>query len=165
MKILSIDPAIKTLAVSKFDISNNKITNLEMNLINLVGNNKVSSFKFEEIVDSLFEAIEKINIDNVDVVLIENIPSYKNPKIKSVSVCLYSYYVLQGLNVVFCSPNSKNAEIKACKTYAERKKKSVELCTELLKDTDDFIKFNSYKKKDDIADSILQGVFYANNKK
>jgi hypothetical protein len=165
MKILSIDPAIKSLAISKFDILNNKITNLEMNLINLVGNNKVSSFKFEEIVDSLFEAIEKINIDNVDVVLIENIPSYKNPSIKSVSVCLYSYYVLQGLNVIFCSPNSKNAEIKACKTYAERKKKSVEICTELLKDDDDNLKkFNSYKKKDDISDSILQGVFFENKK-
>jgi hypothetical protein len=163
MKILSIDPAIKSLAISKMDINDGVISNLEMHIFNLCGKNKVSSFKFSEIVDLLFESIEKITTDDVDIIIIENIPSYKNATIKSISILLYGYYVLRGDNVVFVSPNSKPAEIKACKTYAERKKKSVELCKNLLKD-DNLKIFNNFKKKDDIGDTIMQAVFFVNKK-
>jgi hypothetical protein len=163
MKILSIDPAIKSLAISKMDINDGVITNLEMHMINLCGKKKISCYSFSQIVDLLFEELDKIDITGVQCIIIENIPSYKNALIKSISVCVYSYYVLKGENVVFVSPNSKPKEIKECKTYTERKKKSVELCTKILKDND-LIAFNVYKKKDDIADSIMQAIFYENKK-
>ena len=54
------------------------------------------------------------------------------------------------------------------KTYAERKKASIEVTEKIISEKDslkDWITlFNTHKKKDDLADSFLQGLWYLSKK-
>jgi hypothetical protein len=49
-------------------------------------------------------------------------------------------------------------------TYTERKAESVEITAELLETKEEFVEFKGYlnknKKKDDLADCFLQGIYY-----
>jgi len=51
-------------------------------------------------------------------------------------------------------------------TYNNRKKIGVKKCLELLENTNSNMlqHFKSHKKKDDLADSLLQSMWYINNK-
>jgi hypothetical protein len=59
------------------------------------------------------------------------------------------------------TPNNK----KVTTTYADRKKEGVKVTLKLLneKHTEWLTHFNTHKKKDDLADSFLQGVWYMNS--
>ena len=51
-------------------------------------------------------------------------------------------------------------------SYKERKSKSIEITQNILNNNnfDNWIKlFNNHKKKDDLSDSFLQGIWYINN--
>ena len=163
MRLVSVDPAIKTLAICKLDVNDTKISNLEMMLIDLCPEKKVKSCSFGDIMKSLFVELEKINMDGVKTVIIENIPSYKNATIKTISIGIYSFFSIKGYDTIFVNPNSKNKEIKACKTYVERKKKSIELAMDLLDDKSRE-KLFAFKKKDDISDCINQGFYHASKR-
>lgn len=135
------------------------------------------AIKLLEILDSIME------FKNVDEVLIENQPSLKNPTMKTISSVLFSYFVLKGMvekhnisNVQFISPSNKlkvgseaNKKLKNMKkkgdndrkVYAQTKKMGTEFCKELIKDDIQNTEFlNKQKKKDDLADSFLQGYYY-----
>ena len=159
---------------------------------------------------------------NVDIVVIENQPSLKNPQMKSIQMILYSYFLILGKvigngnlsssyieNIDFCSASNKLKVYDGPKIVLSekptRKKKTTEKVDEIIKDKDieildveikeekkgsalkyadkkrlaiehakyflekqepiylDF--FNNHKKKDDLADSFLQGIYYLKNKK
>lgn len=121
---------------------------------------------------------------DVDCVLIENQPTLKNPKMKAISSTLYDYFLIRGIFdrkitkskiklVKYMSPSNKlklnsNNEIEKVKketksnnTYKLTKTLAVEYTRILLKDQPVWLGFlNSHKKKDDLADSFLQGVYY-----
>ena len=159
MKVLSIDPALKNLAITKVSFDEDKnITDIEPNLINIMG--KTKTITYDKMMNNLIVELDKINIDDCDSVIIENQPSLKNMKVKSVSVAIFTYFLIKKKNNVhFVSPNSKPKEIKECKTYAQRKKLSIELGLNLLND-ECKDKINQYKKKDDVLDSILQAKYF-----
>ena len=48
-------------------------------------------------------------------------------------------------------------------TYDERKKESVKITKKLIINTNWNEHFEKHKKKDDLADSFLQGLWYINN--
>jgi len=114
-------------------------------------------------------------------VVIENQPSMKNPKMKTIAMCLYNYYTIKGIidknitksnidQVKFCSPsnrfkifNKEDIQLLSSlkntnKHYTTTKQLSIKYCTELIKND---IKWKelleSKHKKDDYADSFLQG--------
>lgn len=121
---------------------------------------------------------------DVDCVLIENQPTLKNPKMKAISSTLYDYFLIRGIFdkeltnskiklVKYMSPSNKlklnsNNEIEKVKRetnstnkYKLTKTLAVEYTRILLKDQPTWLGFlNSHKKKDDLADSFLQGVYY-----
>jgi hypothetical protein len=155
VKYISFDPAIRNCAYAKMNIDDeNKISDLTFDIFDLTNNKKVLKCSFEEIISNLLWNLKLLNCDDVDMVLIENVPSMKNPMLKSVSICIYVYYLNLGYNVKLISPNTKPDEIKKCKTYNERKKKSIELGLNLLNENDK-IKIQRYKKQDDITDCII----------
>jgi hypothetical protein len=53
-------------------------------------------------------------------------------------------------------------------SYSERKKLGIQKCQEFLDQDPGFLEwepfFKTHKKKDDLADSFLQGIWFINNK-
>ena len=159
---------------------------------------------------------EKPQLLNVDVVVIENQPSLKNPQMKSIQMILYSYFLILGKivgnsyvdknlsyidKIDFCSasnklkiydgpaiileekpkrknkntdvPNVSNVSIdtviisepienkKKTVKYADKKRLAIEHAKYFLKDSPEYVDFfNNHKKKDDLSDSFLQGLYY-----
>jgi flagellar biosynthesis chaperone FliJ len=114
----------------------------------------------------------------IDVVLLENQPVQKNPKMKSIQMVVYSYFLYQQQivnrnirNIIFQSASNKNkfmnnfdVVVRPYKSkYTMNKKKAISCTRSILENEEntewlDF--FNSHKKQDDLADSYLQLLHY-----
>jgi hypothetical protein len=249
MRLLSWDVGIYNLSycmLEKNDLTN-EIKIVDWDIVNLVDNEAM-----KKNINLLFENIprklnERPHLLNNDVVVIENQPSLKNPKMKSVQMILYSYFVILGKingngdkstsyidKIEFCSASNKlkvydgpkiileekvskrkkaivkvdtidaidainvvdtidtvdiNIEIKSenpsenpseinkisekqvkksnTVKYADKKRLAIEhvkyyLEKPIAKEYKDF--FNDHKKKDDLADSFLQGLYFLGKK-
>ena len=127
----------------------------------------------------IVEKLQKKDIFlDVDLVVIENQPALKNPTMKSIQMMIYSYFLIDGV----CSPDSKitniemiNArnKLKAYKgpavlciiqdKYKRTKFLGIEYCKYMIQESnqdDQWIDlFLNSKKKDDLADAYLQGMY------
>ena len=221
MKVVSWDVGIYNLSYCILEKNETgDIQILDWDIVNLVDNEEMKkdvSLLFENIPRKLQE---KPQLLDVDYVVIENQPSLKNPKMKSIQMILYSYFLILGKivgtenpeasfiqNIDFCSASNKLKIYDGPEIVLEEKKKrgkkiveeisSVE--TIIIADTDveqtkpkkgsavkyadkkrlaieharyyvetkfpkykDF--FSSHKKKDDLSDSLLQGLYYLKKK-
>jgi len=116
--------------------------------------------------------IEKLdaNPDFLDVshVVIENQPVLKNPKMKSIQMILFSYFLIRnetiklhlvsaGSKLKFNIKNEETEKIeKLTNKYLKRKKLAVEYCKYFIKDNSSKLEyFNEFSKKDDLADAYL----------
>jgi hypothetical protein len=146
---------------------------------------------FDDVKYKLLMVLEgKPNLLSADCVVIENQPSFKNPRMKSIATTLYDYYLIRGVidknvthskisGVRFMSPSNKlkladsgdtKELVKAKsestpgndgKAYKLTKTLGIKYCTDLISHLPDWLKhFNSHKKKDDLADSFLQGAYF-----
>jgi len=212
MKILSWDVGIYNLSYCILEKKEDSIKIIEWDIINLVDNDEMKknrSLIFENIPRKLHENPKLLD---VDIVVIENQPSLKNPQMKSIQMILYSYFLILGKiigngenmsyidKVVFCSasnklkvyngpeiileekiskrkkkvvddnntiiveenlPTIKNKK-KNTLSYADKKRLAIEHAKYFIEKYDekyiDF--FNLHKKKDDLADSFLQGLYF-----
>ena len=127
---------------------------------------------------NIYRALSKLkNVNNLDYVVIENQPVLKNPRMKSVQMIIFSYFLFMteqnnhNHKIILFNPRAKlniydGPEIKSNKKnkYAERKFLSVEYTKYFLakhKKNNMWIDFfNTNKKKDDLADSYLQALTY-----
>lgn len=140
-------------------------------------NKKIKKISVNEMSELLFTSLDKYpNMLNVNTVLIENQPCLMNPMIKTVQVLLYSYFVIKGKlheqstisKVQFINARNKLSlydgppiEQMSTNKYTQRKKEGIEVCKYVLNDDDDYLNFFlSHKKKDDLADSYLQGLWF-----
>ena len=113
--------------------------------------------------DRLFNKLDNIpHLLNVNYVGLENQPCLKQPLMKSIQIALYSYLKIRGKidkiqnkiqNFKMINANQKCK--KKGKTYAQRKKDSIQECKEiLLNEQQEWLPFfEKHKKKDDLADS------------
>lgn len=128
---------------------------------------------------SMFEKLNKQIEFPFDVVLIENQPSLTNPKMKSISILLFSYFMIKGImenkvnEIKLMSPLDKlkldktmaSKMLENCTTKSKKYKITKELgiiiCSNLIKFDENALKLlNKRPKKDDMADSFLQGYYY-----
>jgi len=121
-----------------------------------------------------------------DVVCIENQPSLVNPLMKSIACTLYDYFLIRGIidknltnsnikKVKFIAPSNKikliddentkkiiiNKDTDKTVKYKLTKALAIKYTTDLISHLvlwNDF--FSKQKKKDDLADSLLQGLYY-----
>ena len=142
---------------------------------------KVKSISLNKMSILLFDCLNKYsNLLNVNTVIIENQPCLMNPMIKTIQVLIYSYFTIKGIlneNSSINDVHMVNARNKLSfyngptietfskNKYTQRKKESIEICKYLIKeDTINSPYFLSHRKKDDLADAYLQGVWYINKK-
>ena len=119
------------------------------------------------------------NEGTIDYVIIENQISPIATRMKTIQGMIVQYFIMSNLKVHFIEFISAANKLKDCipkeKTdagklnYSDRKKLGIAKCLGFL--TTDFRfnehidYFNQHKKKDDLSDSFLQGIWFINNKK
>lgn len=122
----------------------------------------------------IVELDKRPNLLNCEAVFIENQPTMKNPRMKTISVTLYNYYIIRGIidkhisnsplkQVHFMAPSNKlklandgdkvelvkvkNNEDDS-KTYKLTKSLGVKYCLEMIKQYPEWVAvFNSHKRK------------------
>jgi len=119
--------------------------------------------------NKLFENEKKI-----DYVIIENQIGPLAIRMKTIQGMIVQYFIMSNLIVehiefISASNKLKDCDAKDKEKYSDRKKLGIAKCLETI--TNDFRfnehidYFNSHKKKDDLSDSFLQGIWFINNKK
>jgi len=109
----------------------------------------------------------------IDYVIIENQISPIANRMKTIQGMIAQYFIMTGTcqKIEFVSSVNKLKDIapadKSVKlTYGDRKKLGISKCLEIIKDTNSYSEwcdyFTSHKKKDDLADSFLQGRWFKN---
>lgn len=115
-----------------------------------------------------------------DEVIVENQPSLKNPTMKSVQMILYSYFLINGVksdnsnitNIEMINARNKlkvykgpQIECKYKDTYKKNKFLAIKYTELMIKNQEQkFIDlYNNSKKKDDLSDCYLQGIYYLHN--
>ena len=204
MKVLSWDVGIYNLSYCILEKNENEEPKIiAWDIVNLVDNEamkKDRNLLFQNIPRKLHEIPELLN---VDIVVIENQPSLKNPQMKSIQMILYSYFLILGKvigsensttyidKIEFCSASNKlkvydgptiileekkrnkkitviddipdNNTVKKSSSvkYADKKRLAIEHAKYYLEQNLDYKDFfNDNKKKDDLSDSFLQGLYY-----
>ena len=186
--------------------------------LNDVKKKSVASISIDELRIKLVKSLEeKPNLLSANLVLVENQPTLKNPKMKAISSTIYDYYLIRGIfdrkrsfncdecrkrsfNCDECRKRSFNCdECKKCinsniefvkymspsnklkiandgdtqkliklkgddaKTYKMTKSLAIKYCSQMIEPFEQWKEFfNQQKKKDDLADCFLQGIYYIN---
>lgn len=199
MRILSWDIGVKNLAyqVINFTDNNTNANNIEINntdqniselnenkdnyeiedwdIINLTDNAKEDVYKICKNLIIALNQKDFIN-KNINDIIIENQPVLKNPKMKTIQIALYSYFLIKKVelncfdNINFMSACLKlkvydgpEIIIESKNKYTKTKKLGIAYCKyylELNNMHEMLTYFSNHKKKDDLADCYLQALYY-----
>lgn len=150
---------------------------------NLIVKNYPTSRLQLNLINKLDELSQHFSNLKIEEVIIENQPSQKNPKMKSIANTLLDYFMIRGYIdkihgmdiklVKFICPSNKlkvnnqntievfKANKDENKKYKLTKSLSIQYTKKLLHNNNKRLKqLNSFKKKDDLCDAYLQGRYY-----
>ena len=138
-----------------------------LNIIEPINANNIKLIDLGISIKNEFNKIfSEFYIHSIDMILIENQISPIANRMKSIQGMVAQYFIDKGnYNIEFISAINKLKLFKETKktTYNERKQLSINYTREFLlkKELDNrVIFFNKHTKKDDLADSLLQGLYY-----
>lgn len=159
MYILSFDVGIKHLGFAGLDERGN-VFHTGVRCIPTKTN------RVKDTVATLNALMSDIDVDP-DIVLVEK-QLHRNPTMRVVQAILQTFFVLRypRSKVMEYSPKNK-LKGEECSNYRARKKRSIELCqahiethgTESVRES-----FRAEKKKDDMADAIMQAIHYVRDR-
>lgn len=158
--ILSIDVGIKNLAMCLFDPSDKKIHQWDVSGVPPESDQGLFVC-MRNLLDSKPWVLE------ATTVLIEKQPD-RNKKMKTVENFLNSYMIIknpQAETIIYHAKHKIPDVVGAGKTqYRKRKQTSIDRCRDFLKGSEtnkNWIEvFNSSKKKDDLADTVMQALSF-----
>ena len=143
------------------------IDNNYLNTINIINANDIKlidlGINLKMNINKLFNVID---IDSIDMILLENQISPIANRMKTIQGMIAQYFIDNGnYNIEFISAANKLKLFNNNKktSYSERKKLSIHYTQELLikrNMENDVDYFNKNSKKDDLADCLLQGIYY-----
>jgi hypothetical protein len=152
---LSIDVGIKNLAYVVFDKGI-----VEWKVIELCEKSEnASTMNMIDLGKRLYDALETIH-HPIDMVLIENQIGQNAIRMKMLQGMITLYYISKGKQDIqyWNAGNKLKRFLKGKTTYAQRKKYSVQITRELVAKAfpSQQSYFETHKKKDDLADCLLQ---------
>jgi hypothetical protein len=187
MYILSFDIGVKNLAYCYFSFD--KITDTtninDWNVLDISTPEKVnhSNHQSKKLIEILFH---KFNDLQIDYVIIENQPALKNPVMKTIQVMVFTFFQYQKVlldkqfivHIINARSKIKHASVLLksyecveieCKTtpsnkYKWNKEASILYTQQFLEYknlSESLLFFKTFKKKDDLADTLLQGLYFA----
>jgi len=169
---ISFDIGIRNLAycVIQYNSENNSCSIQNWDIINLCKDDeKVKKVSLYQICSRLIDKLHELGVTSNFVVLIENQPVLTNPKMKSIQIMVYTYFVMLGCSkVVLFSPRQKffvydgpTIECTLKSKYAQRKKLGIAYCSYFVGEFESYRNFfETHKKKDDLSDCFLQAMSY-----
>jgi hypothetical protein len=170
----------KMIDMIQFELDNNYLDNIEnvratdMDLVTLGKNMMIELDKIvipynehPSIMGGLANTSSLDDKYNIDIVIIENQISTIASRMKTLQGMIAQYFIMKHTpHIEFISAANKLKMFMTKKktTYTERKLESVEVTKELLETLPQLNEYRGYldknKKKDDLADCFLQGVYY-----
>ena len=146
-------------------------TYVDENYFDHISNKKTKDFNLVQYGRNLKKQMEKIFKDiQIDGVIVENQIGPLAMRMKTLQGMIMQHFIEKNVPLVEeVSASNKLKEFLGNKktTYSERKKASVEITRKLITDNNLLLEwletFNKHKKKDDLADSFLQGRWYLKN--
>jgi hypothetical protein len=158
----------KTEIVSQL---NNFITSNSFELIEIVNASKLDLVTIGKNIQSNMNILLKDDLKDIDTIIIENQISPIANRMKTIQGMIAQYFIMKNENIKidFVSSSNKLKEFNKGEklTYSDRKKLGIKKCAELIDTNTNFFIwkdfFITHKKKDDLSDSLLQGLWYTNN--
>ena len=122
-------------------------------------------YKFDEILGQ--------HITDLEMVIIENQIGPLANKMKTLQGMICQYFIMKNENISIEFVNAGNKlkdfiEVDAKTDYKQRKQLGIQKCSEIINNNFIFQEwvsfFNNHQKKDDLADSFLQGIWFIKHK-
>ncbi len=151
---------------------NEYTTNMCFEMVHSVGASEIDLVTIGKNIKKHFDKIFSGG-EMFDYVIIENQISPIANRMKTIQGMIAQYFIMTGTceKIEFVSSVNKlkditHADKNVKLTYGDRKKLGISTCLEIIKDTNSYSEwcdyFTSHKKKDDLADSFLQGRWFKN---
>ena len=168
----------KMIDIIQRELDNNYLDNIEnvratdMDLVTLGKNMMIELDKFvipynDNNMGGLGHLSPTDNKYKIDIVIIENQISTLASRMKTLQGMIAQYFIMKHtpcIEFISAANKLKMFMTKKKTTYTERKLESVEVTKELLETLPQLTDYKGYldknKKKDDLADCFLQGVYY-----
>jgi ATP-dependent Zn protease len=152
---LSIDVGIKNLAFIVYDKDI-----IEWKVIELCDKSQnASKLNMIEVGKNLFDALETIH-HPIETIIIENQIGQNAIRMKMLQGMITLYFISKGMHQIhyWNAGNKLKQFIKTKTTYSQRKKASVQITRDIIKNAYPAQEsyFETHKKKDDLADCLLQ---------
>ena len=182
-KKLKLDELVKLSADNAIVVEHEKINKtvllgaieafIKDNVLENVSTLKCNDFSLIDIGCAIKTRLDALDFSGVDTVLIEQQISPIANRMNCIQGMVAQYFIMKNItNIQFISASNKLKLFSEKKktTYTERKKLGIEITQKLLieprhNDTPEnkdriVAMFNSHKKKDDLADCFLQGIWF-----
>jgi hypothetical protein len=108
----------------------------------------------------IFILFEKQFTQKFEEVIIENQIGPSAIRMKNIQGMITMYFIQKGSDVVYWNSGNKLRFMKMKTTYKERKKLSILITNCIVKEFYPQHDISKHKKKDDLADSFLQGIYF-----
>ena len=138
----------------------------------------VKSSTIIELAKLVIKALDNIDFSDCDEIILEQQPKMATDKMRTISIIIMNYFIIKYMpydkldnklnNVQFINPSNKLTvydgpfiECNLKGQYARNKFYAKKYCEYIIRSNLEAQKiYNSYKKKDDLSDCFLQGLWY-----